>query len=173
MSAGAAGGRRGLQLLDGSLQAGAVSAAESQLHRVLEPADRAAHADRDQLSASRVPRLSRRPQEAEAVVRLVQGLRQVRGERAITDTAAVLQEAMRVSNQHRYLSHPAAHRRIREQLHHQWRPVYHRCHQSDGAYSGRRGLQGRVQEHRRLVQIRVQYPTVRLYQHYLHSDAGE
>lgn len=37
VSTGAAGGRRGSQLLDGSVQAGAVSAAESQLHRVLEP----------------------------------------------------------------------------------------------------------------------------------------
>lgn len=90
VSTGAAGGRRGSQLLDGPVQAGAVSAAEPQLHRLLEPAHRAAHADRDQLSASRVPGMPRRPQEAETVVRLVQGLREVRGERAAADTVAVL-----------------------------------------------------------------------------------
>lgn len=90
MSTGAAGRRRGSQLLDGSLQAGAVSAAESQLYRVLESPYRAAHADRDQLSASRVPRMPRRPQEAKTVMRLVQGLREIRGERPATDTAAVL-----------------------------------------------------------------------------------
>lgn len=90
VSTGAAGRRRGSQLLDRSVQAGAVSAAESQLYRVLEPAYRAAHADRDQLSASRVPGMSRRPQKAETVMRLVQGLRQICGERATADTVAVL-----------------------------------------------------------------------------------
>lgn len=142
MSAGAAGGLRGPQLLDGPLQAGAVSATESQLHCLLESADRATHADRDQLSASCVPRLPRWSQEAQAVVRMVQGLRQVRGERAAADTAAVLQEAMRVPNKHRHLPHPAAHRHVREQRYHQRRPFYYRCYQSDGAYPGGCGLQG-------------------------------
>lgn len=142
MSTGAAGGRRGSQLLDGSLQAGAVSATKSQLHRLFESADRTAHADRDQLSASRVPRLSRWSQEAQTIMRLVQGLRQVRRERAAANTAAVLQEAMRVPNQHRHLSHSAAHRHVREQRYHEWRPVYYRCYQSDGAYPGGCWLQG-------------------------------
>lgn len=173
VSTGATGGRRGSQLLDGSVQAGAVSTAESKLYRVLESPHRAAHADRDQLSASRVPRMPRRPQEAETVVRLVQGLRQVRGERAAADTPAVLQEAMRVSNQHRDLSHPPAVRDVREQRYHQRGTVHHRCHQPHGAHPGGRRLQGRVQEQRRPVQVRVQYLTVRLYQHHLHADPGK
>lgn len=141
LSTGAAGGRRGSQLLDGPLQAGAVPAAESQLHRVLESADRAAHADRDQLSASCVPRLPRRSQKVETVMRLVQGLRKVCGERAVADIVAVLQETMRVFNQHQHLPHPAAVCHICQQCHHQRSTVHYWCHKSHGAYPGRRGFQ--------------------------------
>lgn len=170
MSAGTTGGRRRSEFVDRSLQTGTVPASESQLHRVLESADRAAYTDRDQLSASRLSRLPRWPEKTQAVVRLVQGLRKVRGECATTHITTVLQEAVRISDQHRHLPQSTS-LCICEQCD-QWH-IYHWCQQPHRAHSGGCRFQGRIQEQCRSLQVCVQHLTVCLYQYHFYSDSGE